>query len=382
MRQVHYSKVIILAIVALIVMTAPCLALKRVVPETTKKDIIDTYFKERTLDAVEGIWAFSVDGFYEEIAIIKNPSEKEYKQWMYVGVIVNNNSSLGKVGEAKIVLEKTDTPGVYSGNYVVQSKQGVWNYQELHGATFIMPQSNVIRASVRSFGTVSFVRIDKLSAARGAKSAIATGTGFFINPTTVITNYHVIADAKKIEVTFQNEHTVTAQLLGKDESNDVAVLQVEGLADRVVPLPLGITNSVREGERVYTIGFPLSSELGTRHKISEGLVNGLSGIRDDPTVFQISIPIQPGNSGGPLITSDGRVIGITSGVLSSVYYLRKTGTVPQNVNFAVKTDYILPVLSIVGINVERKDKQSKALDPVVIMDMGKLAVVYVKSYIG
>ncbi|WP_425059061.1 hypothetical protein SCACP_37150 [Sporomusa carbonis] len=379
MKKVHYLKIIIFAILALTIMVTPCLALKRVVPETTKDDIINKYFKDRTLESVEGVWSFTVNGYYGELAIVKNLSDV-YKEWNYVGIIVNGQQSFGKVGEAKIVLNKTAVPGVYSGAYVVQT-HNIWADQSLEATTFTTPQPNVMQANVPYLGLISFIRIDNFNTSGvGVIGGTSSGTGFFITPTSVVTNYHVIADAKRIEVTFQNEYTVTAKVLGKDEANDVAILSVEGLASRVVPLSLGITNSIKEGEKVYTIGFPLSNDLGTRPKISEGLVNGLTGLKDDPTVFQISIPIQPGNSGGPLITSDGRVIGITSSGLNSVYYLRNVGTVPQNVNFAVKSDYILPLLNVVGINIERNDKQDKVLDPVTIMDMGKSSVVYVKSY--
>lgn len=303
-----------------------------------------------------------------------------YKEWNYVGVIVKGEKSFGKIGEGKIVLNKTAVSGIYSGGYVVQFND-IWVSQSLEAINFTTPQPNVMQANVPYLGLISFIRVDNFNTTGGGViGGNASGTGFFITPNIVVTNYHVIADAKKVEVTFQNDYTVLAKVLGKDEANDVAILSAEGLEKRVIPLDLGTTNNIKEGEKVYTIGFPLSNDLGTRHKISEGLVNGLSGLKDDPTVFQISIPIQPGNSGGPLITSDGRVIGITSSGINSVYYLRKVGTVPQNVNFAVKSDYILPVLNVVGVNVDRSDKQDKVLDPITIMDIGKSAVVYVKSY--
>lgn len=379
MKQVRYAKIIILVILALMIMAMPCLALKRVVPEMTKDDIVNKYLKDRSLEAVEGIWSFTINGYYGEVAIIRNPSDI-YSEWNYVGVIVNGKQSFGKIGEAKIVLNKTAVPGIYSGAYVVQINN-IWAQQSLEAVNYITPQPNVMQANVPYLGLTSFIRIDNFNTSGvGVMGGTSSGTGFFITPTSVVTNYHVIADAKKIEITFQNEYTVTAKVVGKDEANDIAILSVEGLESRVVPLQLGVTNSIREGEKVYTIGFPLSSDLGTRPKISDGLVNGLTGLKDDPTVFQISIPVQPGNSGGPLITSDGRVIGITSSGLNSIYYLRKIGSIPQNVNFAIKSDYILPVLNVNGINITKNDTREKILDPVTIMDMGKSSVVYVKSY--
>lgn len=181
-----------------------------------------------------------------------------------------------------------------------------------------------------------------------------------------------------MEITFQGDYTLPAKVVAQDKSTDVAVLLVQGLENRVKPLVLGRTANVKEGEKVYATGFPMPDALGTRIKITEGIINALTGMRDDPKAFQISVPIQPGNSGGPLITADGRVIGITSAGLNDVYFLEKRGVVPQNVNFAVKSDYIMPLLDIAGASVERKDKQERVLDPVAVMDMAKEAVVFVK----
>lgn len=377
MKGYHYFRVITIVVLSMIILTIPCFALQRVVPETTKSDIVNKYYKDRSLDSVEGVWSFTINGSYGELAIMKNTSDF-YKEWNYVGFMVKADG-FGKVGEAKIVLNKTAVAGVYSGAYVVQY-HGMWGMQSLEATTFSTPQANIMQTNVPSLGLISFIRMDNFNTSGvGVISGSSSGTGFFVTPNVVVTNYHVIADAKKIEVTFQNEYTVLANVIGKDTANDIAVLSVEGLQSKVIPLVIGEAGSIREGERVYTIGFPLSNDLGTRHKISEGLVNGLTGLKDDPTVFQVSIPIQPGNSGGPLITADGRVVGITSSGLNSVYYLRNVGTVPQNVNFAVKADYILPVLSVTGVNVEKGNRQDKSLDPIRIMDMGKSAVVYVKA---
>ncbi|WP_371381634.1 S1C family serine protease [Sporomusa aerivorans] len=379
MKQFCYLKILIFTVLVVLLTITPCFALKRVVPEATKEDVINKYLRNRTLDSVEGVWSFTVNGYYGEVAIVKTPSEV-YKEWTYVGIIVNGQKSFGKIGEAKIVLNKTAIPGIYTGAYVVQANN-IWAQQSLEAVNLTTTQPNVMQANVPYLGLVSFIRIDNINPTGGGViGGTSTGTGFFITPAVVVTNYHVVANAKKIEVTFQNDYTIMAKVIGKDEANDIAVLSVEGLEKRVIPLTLGTTSTIKEGEKVYTIGFPLSNDLGTRHKISEGLVNGLTGLKDDPTVFQISIPIQPGNSGGPLISSDGRVIGITSSGLNSVYYLRKAGTVPQNVNFAVKSDYILPVLNVVGVNAERQNKINRTLDPITIMDIGKSAVVYIKSY--
>jgi S1-C subfamily serine protease len=107
------------------------------------------------------------------------------------------------------------------------------------------------------------------------------------------------------------------------------------------------SSKVRLGEKVFTIGYPAHWVMGEKPKYTSCDVNALSGIKDDPTVFQISVQIQPGNSGGPLFNQSGEVIGITQSSLDPKVAVGAFGTLPQNVNYAIKSSYIsnlLPML--------------------------------------
>lgn len=75
MGRLKCLRTVILTMLLMLIAMTPCLALKRVVPETTKDDIVNKYFKSRTLDSIEGIWSFTVNGYYGEVAIIKSPSD-------------------------------------------------------------------------------------------------------------------------------------------------------------------------------------------------------------------------------------------------------------------------------------------------------------------
>ena len=83
-----------------------------------------------------------------------------------------------------------------------------------------------------------------------------------------------------------------------------------------------------------------------RPRIAEGIVNSLAGIDDDPTMLQIDIPIQPGNSGGPLLDSTGAAIGIVTSTLNYKYSIATTGSIPQNVDFPIKTNMLLNLVSL------------------------------------
>jgi S1-C subfamily serine protease len=99
------------------------------------------------------------------------------------------------------------------------------------------------------------------------------------------------------------------------------------------------------------MGFPLPGALGTEVKYTSGDVSALSGAEDDKRVIQISAPIQPGNSGGPLALSDGRIVGVIVSSLNFRFALKSSGSLPQNVNFAVKSDYLRILAANSGVDI-------------------------------
>ena len=111
-------------------------------------------------------------------------------------------------------------------------------------------------------------------------------------------------------------------------------MKVEG---KFTPIPVASSKDVNLGAKVFTIGYPNASLQGISAKFTEGSVSSLSGMRDDPKHFQISVPIQPGNSGGPLIDEYGNIIGV---IVSQLL-----GERVQNVNYAIKSDKLSTFLA-------------------------------------
>jgi len=178
-------------------------------------------------------------------------------------------------------------------------------------------------------------------------SDVATGTGFlFSSSDYVITSYHVVHGAESIRVRMINGDRIDATVALKDTNNDIAILKLsQSPALRQNIIVLGDSSSVRTGDRVFTYGFPLVDLLGDAEpRYSEGFINSLSGISNDPRLFQVSIPIQPGNSGGPVFNEKGELIGIATSSIDSVQTQKVFGTIPQNVNFAIKSSYIKSLL--------------------------------------
>jgi hypothetical protein len=168
--------------------------------------------------------------------------------------------------------------------------------------------------------------------------SVSTGTGFFITDSGhIITCAHVIEGASRIVIKIDNREYV-AEVLSMEERIDLALIKIN--YRNPFHFRIANFNDVNLGDRINVLGFPLSSILGSDIKLTDGIVSSKSGLESDQTRFQISAPIQPGNSGGPIFLSDFSVIGIASEKLSDAYSIDRFGVIPQNVNFGVKSIHI------------------------------------------
>jgi S1-C subfamily serine protease len=160
------------------------------------------------------------------------------------------------------------------------------------------------------------------------------GTGFFITDNGyLLTCFHVVTNAASIQV--GTKHGLfDAQLVQSDPDKDVALLKVAGTFASV---PLDSSNSVSLGESVFTIGFPRPDLQGWQPKLTRGEISSLSGFRDDTNEYQISVPVQPGNSGGALLDEHGNVVGIVSAILRASEADMQNRIAPENVNYAIKS---------------------------------------------
>ena len=162
----------------------------------------------------------------------------------------------------------------------------------------------------------------------------ASGTGFFVNADgDLLTNAHVVDGCSTITVTSEPGTSASGQVIARDIANDLAVLKTTLKPAKIAAL----RSSVRLGENVEAFGFPLANLLSSSGNFTLGNVTALSGIGDDSRFLQISTPVQPGNSGGPLLDQSGNVVGIVSAKLNVLKIMVATnGDIPQNVNFAIK----------------------------------------------
>ena len=112
-------------------------------------------------------------------------------------------------------------------------------------------------------------------------------------------------------------------------------------------IPVSSSRRVKLGQTVSTVGFPNPNLQGKSPKLTKGEISSLSGASDDPKYFQISVPVQPGNSGGPLVDEYGNVVGIVTAKLRTKAALNTAGALPENVNYAVKGTFVMGFLESV-----------------------------------
>ena len=127
-------------------------------------------------------------------------------------------------------------------------------------------------------------------------------------------------------------------MVRSDPTKDLALLKVKG---QFKSLAFASGSGASLGESAFTIGFPNVQLQGLEPKFTDGKISSLSGLRDDPTRYQISVPVQPGNSGGPLMDRNGKVIGVVVARLNDLSVLQSSGSLPQNVNYAIKGNVAL-----------------------------------------
>lgn len=171
-----------------------------------------------------------------------------------------------------------------------------------------------------------------------------TGTGFLISSNGYfLTCAHVVEQGTSIKVRIRGD-MFSAKLVCADKFNDIALLIIDGSDFKPIPLS-SILPEI--GDKVFTLGFPNPDFQGTTEKYTDGVVSSISGIMDDIRTMQITVPIQPGNSGGALLDKAGNVVGIVVAQLNAAEVFKYTDAIPQNVNFAVKINYALPLIQSV-----------------------------------
>ena len=170
-----------------------------------------------------------------------------------------------------------------------------------------------------------------------------SGTAFFITDDGyLVTCAHVVEGSTSVHIKTASGE-ISARLIKEDPLVDVALLKVSG-EFHAMPV-CSESSGLKLGAPVFTIGFPNTGLQGMEPKLTSGEISSLAGMHDDPRYFQISVPVQPGNSGGPLVDERGNVVGVVTARLNDRTTYEASGALPQNVNYAVKSELVYKFLS-------------------------------------
>lgn len=177
-----------------------------------------------------------------------------------------------------------------------------------------------------------------------SKTKIWTGTGFSITNNLIATNFHVVDEAKSIYLTNEIiKDTISASIIASDQENDLAILSIES---GLLPNPKYsiLEEPQKTGTDIWVLGYPLTSTMGNEIKATSGIISSQSGYKGDEVLYQISAPIQPGNSGGPVFDLNGNVVGIVCA----------HHTHAENVSYAIKTSYLMDLLDNRNVYINKR----------------------------
>jgi S1-C subfamily serine protease len=210
---------------------------------------------------------------------------------------------------------------------------------------------------------------------RNSETATASsGTGFFVSSSGyILTNAHVVDGCKQAQITRDAQAPIPARVSARDVVNDLALLQTSATPQTIASLRAG----AKVGESVAVFGFPLPGLLASSGNFTLGNITATAGLLDDSRMLQISAPVQPGNSGGPVLDNAGNVVGVVVAKLDALKYAAANKDVAQNINFSIKTAIAVNFLESNGIAFNAKPNE-RQLAPAEIAEHAKSFTVYVE----
>lgn len=235
-----------------------------------------------------------------------------------------------KISDVKAILQPSATSGLFKANWYMANKTMNKDcYVTFEGATMSVVLNGEKSVYIKMYPTAS------PNIGEQRESNIWTGTGFALNKGYIVTNYHVVENAGNIKIQGINGDFVesyNAEIVATDKFNDLALVKIsDSKFNEIESIPYKVKTTISDvGEEVFVLGYPMTSTMGDEIKLTTGVVSSRTGFQGDMALYQISAPIQPGNSGGPLFDSNGNIIGVVNA--------KHKGA--ENVGYAIKTSYL------------------------------------------
>lgn len=296
------------------------------------------------LDPIEGIYKSTQNDRtkYYRIGVVKDGLK-------YRAYILETDSPLWEAGEVKCTFEPASS-GLYSVTWYMSNKRRMDVFGKLYTNGLleigISDDTQTSQSFLRIYPQMSKTRYSSETPSKNPRTVKGNGTGFFISCNGFLaTNNHVVKDVKELGVMVLDQGTGTykeykAEIVSTDPANDIAIIRINDPSFQSFgSLPYTIETNANIGASVFTIGFPYGGEngMGNNYKVTNGIISAKTGLGDDVRYYQISAPIQPGNSGGPLFNKDGNIIGLTTRSL--------VGERVENVHYAIKALYLLTAIN-------------------------------------
>jgi S1-C subfamily serine protease len=205
----------------------------------------------------------------------------------------------------------------------------------------------------------------------------SSGSGFVVSVSGhLLTNQHVVESCARLTVQAVGRERA-ASLIRADTRNDLALLKMQDKASAQAHFREG--RGIRSGDSVVVLGYPLSGLLASEANVTTGTVSALSGPGDDSRLMQITAPVQPGSSGGPILDSSGNIVGIVVSKLDALKVAAAIGDIPQNVNFGIHASVARTFLDANGVDYQTAPAERR-FDPATIAAQAKAYTVLIECW--
>jgi S1-C subfamily serine protease len=313
-------------------------------------------------DPIAGIYQIQLKESYNE------KGELIYSTFFEGEIIISASNGIliakkAKNGKPYFSITRNGTTYKINDQSEISMQEGIFTLDEFKGEVFKLKLWSKNKEHLGWYSVYTIKQIKEIDLFKN----VSQGTGFLITKEGhILTNYHVVANSQLIKIkTTDNEYE--CDIVFTSEIDDLAIIKVKGNSQLFSPIAISL-NNLNIGEDVIALGYPLASSMGEELKMSTGIVNSIKGFQDDTRYFQLSAPIDPGNSGGPVLNRMGNLIGLVTSKYS----------VATNAGYALKVQNIIMNIPT-SIKIQR-EKSSQTLSNSNIYSKYKNSLVLIKAY--
>lgn len=325
--------------------------------------------------------AKNLEGIYENLKLSSDEKQAKYK----IGIVKNKDDGYDVVyidgaknyldwieGEIKARILKTGTPNLYKVNWNMANKSlnedVVCFLDEMNILNFHFSEGNMDNPDIKYIKLFPPISEDGVT-----QEFASSGSGIILsNEGYIATCLHVVDASNKItvELSADNSNKIyEAVLIAKDKDNDLAIIKTnESLVNAGIS-NININTVLRVGDKAFALGYPLISSMGNELKVTDGIISAKTGYEGSINQYTISVPVQPGNSGGPLFDYYGNLIGIVNA--------KHTNT--DNVSYAIKCSYLKNLLETYNINLNYAENTITNYDLPTLINSLRNSVVLIKT---